>query len=587
MAIGTKRIRLGELLVKAGVLTEEQLNEGLARQKETREQIGEALIQLGHVTEEKIKYALELQFGVKHINLKTARIPAELLKLFPEQMIKQYQIVPVAINQLTVALVDPNNILAIDQIRMRLKGVNVIPAVCTESDFWEILKTIPKDTPAPQPGAERVESNLQELQPYSDAQVRDLLEQAKKGGGDAAIVPLANAILSAAIKRHATSLHFEPLESGMGVRQRVEGKTVREPNLPLAIGQSIVQRIRVLAGLTGTSGHAVHTQGFAFNFENRPIRFRLHGFNVRHGQAIALRIYDSAQLNLLTLESMVLHPRALQALRAMLGRQSGMVLFGGPHGSGKSLMLYNCVKDLRQNGADVMTIEDPVEFDLEGVTQLAVPLDATGESSILHVLNNALIQHQGVVMVSDLPSAAVAQRAARAALAGNLVLAGVATTQNLLVEAKEQWHMSPRVLANALGGVVTMRTLRRLCQTCKQRFKPDERTAKYFHRHNGTGDIYNPVGCEACNKTGFAGSVGVYEILPVTPVIRELIARQAPRAHIDHALRQMGLVTAEDYAMWLVAQGYTTLDEVRHSDIQEFAQAAAMQEAASQPTNQA
>lgn len=581
MAVGGKRIRLGEILVRAGVLEESQLNEALAKQKETKEPIGEILTKMGFVTEEKIKYALELQFGVKHISLKTARIPAEVLKLLPEPLLKQYQMIPVAVNQLTVALVDPNNILAIDEIRKRLKGVSVVPAVCTESDFWETLKTIPKDTGAPAgaSGASASASHLPEIPAATDAQLKDLLDKATKGG-DAAITPLVNAILSSAIKKRASTIFVEPMENEVILRYRVDGHMLREPGIAAKLGQSIISRVKVMAGLAVTAGNTPMSGTFSFNYENRPVKIAFHSMPARHGQVMTIRIFDSAILASQGLDNLVLNPRTSAALRQLVGKPSGLMLFAGPRGSGKTILQYACLKELKNQGASIITVEDPVEFDLDGITQVPVSQEpGANDLSVLGGLNSALNQSPNAVMVGNVTEPAIAQRMVKGALGGTLMLGGLTTTQGALVEAKETWEVPVRLIANSIAGMVTQRLVRRLCPSCKEQYKPDEKTAAYFAKLNGTGDLYKPKGCENCYQTGFSGQVGVYEVIPFTPQIRELVARNAPKAHIDHLARQMGMLTLEDYAMWLVSQGYTTWDEIKKTDISELAASGQMAEA--------
>lgn len=577
MAVGTKKIRLGELLIKAGVLTEGQLNEALARQKETREQIGEILTKMGFVTEEKIKYALELQFGVKHINLKTARISPEILKLLPEQLLKQYQMIPVSINQLTVALVDPNNILAIDEIRKRLRGVNVVPAVCTESDFWDTFKTIPKDAPAAGAHAElkvATGHHLPEITAVTDAQLKDLIDKASKGGGEAAVAPLVNAILSVAVKRRANTIFMEPMENELVLRYRIDGHMLRESAIPAKVGQSIAQRVKVLAGLSVTSGNTPQNGTFSFNYENRPVKMAFNSMPARYGTVMTIRVFDSSVISHQSIETLVLQPKVAATLRQLVGKPSGLVTFAGPYGAGKTVLMYACLKELHGAGASIITVEEPIEFDLDGITQVPVHTEAGGDKlGVMQGIGSALAQSPNVVMMGNITDAPVAQRLVKGALSGTMILGGLNTTQGVLVEAKETWELPQRLVANAMAGMVTQRLVRKLCNHCKQQYTPDDRMKAYFARVNGTGELFKPVGCENCYQTGFAGQVGVYEVIPFTPQIRELIARGAAKAHIDHVARQMGLLTLEDYAMWLVGQGNTTWDEIKRTDILELSQA--------------
>lgn len=595
MAVGGKRIRLGEILIKAGVLEEAQLEEALARQKETRAPIGEILTELGYVTEEKIKYALELQFGVKHVALKNAKIPPEVLRLLPEPLMKQYLMIPVAVNQLTVAMVDPNNILAIDQIRLKLRGVNVIPAVCTESDFWETFKSLPKEVVAAAPGGDAVGGPAStapqdpaklpsEIPAVSDQQLKDLIAQAKSAGGEAGVATLLNALMASAVKRRASSLVIEAGEQEAWLRFRIDGATFREGGLPAKLAAPLAQRLKVLAGLSNTSGAVPQHGTFAFALEGRSIKVSFHTMPARHGQVMTLRFFDSARLAMAQVDAQVLHPRVAAALKALLAKPAGMVLVGGPSGSGKSSLLLACLKEVQREGGLVLTVEDPIEYELDGVTQVAVAREpGPHEMGMMAGLEAAFDQGPQALMVGDLGEVPMAQRALRGALGGCLVLAGLPTTQAPLIEAREAWGLSARTVANGLIGTVTLRMLRRLCPHCREAFTPEARQAAFFQRLNGSGQVFRAKGCDQCAKTGYQGQVAAVEVMPFSPPIRDLVARGLPKGQADHLLRQAGLPTLEDYAMWLIAQGHTTMEELQRSDIRDLAQAGLSAEAAPLP----
>jgi type IV pilus assembly protein PilB len=295
---------------------------------------------------------------------------------------------------------------------------------------------------------------------------------------------------------------------------------------------------------------------------------------------LTLRIFDSALLNTQGLDNLVLHQRVAQTLRMLVTKPAGLVLFGGPHGSGKTILMYSVLKELQMQGASVITVEEPIEFDLDGVIQVPVSHEPGANDMAVSVgLASALAQNTQVLMMGDVGEPAVAQKLVRGALSGRMILAGMTTTQGVLVEAKETWEVPTRLIANSIAGMVTQRLVRRLCPNCKQTYTPDEATAKHFAKLNGTGELKKPAGCDQCYQTGFSGQVGVYEVIPFTPQIRELVARNAPKAMIDQQARQMGLMTLQDYAMWLVSQGHTTWEEIKRTDILELAQAGTIAEA--------
>jgi type II secretory ATPase GspE/PulE/Tfp pilus assembly ATPase PilB-like protein len=297
----------------------------------------------------------------------------------------------------------------------------------------------------------------------------------------------------------------------------------------------------------------------------------------RYGQVMTIRLFDSSVISHQGIDTLVMQPKVAATLRQLVAKPSGLVVFAGPHGAGKTVLMYACLKDLHLGGSSIITVEEPIEFDLDGITQVPVHTEHTANDlSVPQGIASALAQTPNVVMLGNIAEAAIAQRLVKGALSGTMILAGLNTTQGVLVEAKETWELPPRLFANAMAGMVTQRLVRKLCVHCKEQYTPDDRMKAHFARINGTGMLYKPKGCDNCYQTGFAGQVGVYEVIPFTPQIRELIARGASKAHIDHVARQMQLLTLEDYAMWLVGQGHTTWDEIKRTDIVELGQAGQM-----------
>lgn len=603
MAVSPKRVRLGEILVGAGVLTEAQLNEALAKQKETREPIGELLTKLGFVTEEKIKYALELQFGVKHVSLKQARIPPEVLKLLPESLLKQYQMVPVTVNQLTVAMVDPNNILAIDQIRHRLKGVNVVPAVCTESDFWETLKAIPKDAPAseaapaappaapapglvapapawaPAPGPaagapQTFEGPLLPLSPVTDAEFLGRVEAAAQSPTDVAVTSLAGALFTLGLRRRASEIVLWPGSEGTALKLKVDGAWRAETQLSPRLAGPLSGKLLHLAGVPdGAPDGALGA--LSLNLDGRAGRATVSAVSTSSGRHVALKLFDAELLagGAAALERIAGGARAAGLLKAVAARPGGLVLVAGPAGAGKTLVGAALAMEAAKRRGHALTIERGVSVRLHGFTQLAAT-----DAELPARLETGLALRPDLLWLDGFGGHALAGVHAEllsAAGSGALVVAGLAATGPALMSASQAWDVPARPLAQSLAGLVTVRALRALCPSCKQKVMPDERTAAFFKRLNGTGEIYKAVGCESCKKTGFRGLVCALEVLPGLPAVREALASGAPKATLDGLLRQLGGQTLEEHAMSLVASGATTWDEVKRTDIPELSAASA------------
>lgn len=545
MTIPGKRLRLGEILIKAGVLTEAQLAQGLAKQQQTREPLGEILIALGHVTDEQIKHALELQYGVKSFSMKH-KPPQEVVRLLPEAMIRQHQILPVGITQMTVAMVDPSNILALDDLRLRFKGVSIQPVVITDADFREILKVIPREAaPAPE-----VEARPEEDRP-----------EAVAAGEEQTAAQYAQVLLATALKRKATEIVLEPQEHETWVRLRVDGTLVREPSIAPRLGAAVVGRFKVMANLAPTSGGLAQTGTVKTRHEGRSIHLTLRTLTVKHGQMLTLRLFDQSALEQTSLDSIVHHPGTREMLRRLLRLKSGLLLINGPKHSGKDTLLYALLKEALKDNRSVIGF-GTMPFELEGIAQ--APLDShRPEVSLAQVLE----QSPDLMAVPSLTEPELARGLVHGALAGAAAIVGIPTAQRFLHQLLDLSELAPRPVANAVAGVIVIRLVRRLCPSCKIPYKPDDQTFSFFKAINETGMLYRAVGCPDCHETGYAGQVGIFGVLPFDAQLRHMVATNVPQPQIDQHAKQRGHMALYDYATWVAAQGLTTLDELAKTDL--------------------
>ncbi|HEY9854490.1 MAG TPA: ATPase, T2SS/T4P/T4SS family [Stenomitos sp.] len=538
MAISGNRMRLGEILIKAGILTEEQLNHGLAKQQHTRAPIGEILIQLGYVTEAQIKHALELQYGVKSFEFKS-RVPTELTRLIPESMIKQHKILPVSISQMTVAMVDPGNILALDDLRLRFKGVSIQPVVITEAEFREVVKSLPHETS----GQATEESG----EPGATVEEQSATQ-------------LAMAILGAALRRKATEIILEPQEAETTVRLRIDGMLVKEPSVTTRVAAGLIARFKVMAELALTAGNVPQTGTLKLHHEGRAINVFLRSLPVRHGQLMTLRLFDHGAVEGNTLDSLVLHPTSAAGIRKMLDAPSGLILINGPKNSGKSTLFHAILKEALKGQRSILSFGQ-LHYDLEGVSQ--VPVDPQRpETTLTQILDQA----PDLLAMPSLTDSTLARPLVQGALAGNGAVVGMPTGQRFLHQLQDLSELPARTVAHAVAGVITVRLVRKLCEKCKVSYQPDEQTAAYFRTLNDSGMLYRAVGCPDCQQTGYSGQVGLYGVLPFDAQIRSMVSTNSPQAQIEAYGKQKGYLPLYDYATWVAAQGLSTLDELSRSD---------------------
>lgn len=545
MATSGKRTRLGEILLQASVITEEQINQALAKQQVSREPIGEVLINLGFVTQEQIKHALELQYGVKSFSSR-GKVPGELVRLLPESLVRQHKILPVGIAQMTVAMVDPGNILALDDLRLRFKGVSIQPVVITEGEFNEVLRSLPREVvvaPDQEPRAE----------------VEPTLEAPAHSGEEQTATQLAQAILAAALRRKATEILLEPQEFETWLRMRIDGNLIREPSIPNRLAATLIARFKVMAELTLTAGNVAQVGTIKMRHEGRPVTISLRSLPVRHGQLLTLRLFDQSQLESVTLESLIHHGATAKVLRRLLDSTHGLILLNGPRSSGKSALLYALLREVLAANRSIIGF-DQLPFELDGVAQ--VPADHANTT-----FEQVLDQAHDLIVMPPLTDPELARQLVHGALGGRLAVVEIPTVQRFLYQLQDLTEMPARTVANAVAGIVTVRLVRRLCDKCKISYRPDEKAAAFFRPYHESGMLYRSAGCAGCNQTGYAGQLGLYGVLPLDARIRQMVAADAPLAQINQYAKQQGHLMLNDYAAWAAAQGHTSLEELAKANL--------------------
>lgn len=542
MAITGKRMRLGEILIKAGVLTEEQLQLGLARQQQTREPIGQILVSLNMVTDEQIKHALEVQYGVKPFDLKS-QIPSEVVRLVPESMMRQYKILPVAINQLTVAMVDPGNILALDDLRLRFKGVAIQPVVVTDAEFEQVLRSMPRDV-LPEPSAEgsRPEPPLEE----------------------GSVDRMVQGLLANALKKRATEVVIEPREREAIVRFRVDGELISEPAVPARLASALMARLRVLADLSPTVSHLPQAGVLELVHESRTIQVQLRSLPTRHGPRASLYLQDPRPLKTLDLASAQLHPKTEAPLRALLRRSAGLVLLTGPQHSGKRALLEVCLKEATATGRAAIALDLPHADEIPGVT-LVSSSDESPEAKRA-ALEAVLQQSTDILATDHVDDPEVARRLVRGTLAGRLTLMGLTSTQPLLDGLIDLGELPPRTVAQAVAGIVTLRRVKRLCPACRVPAPPDEAAVRALRLQGDLRQVHRAGACPECRGTGYQGQIRLVEAIPFDARLRALVADGAPRVEIEELARLQGYFPLRDAAAWAVAQGLTSIDALQDGD---------------------
>ncbi len=549
-----KGARLGTLLLERGLITPQQLEAALAEQRQTGDLLGQILVERGYVSKQALGEALASQRGQAYLNLTEAPVDEQLVRSLPEWVVAQYRVVPVARmgDEVLVGMVDPTDVEAMDVVASQL-GSRVRPAFITEADFdWAYSRFF---------GAHhRAGQALEELSPDGvvPGQAAVAVVEAAE---ESPAVGLLNSVLGDAIRAGATDVHFEPDTEDVGVRFRVDGVLQERLRVPHSVAAAIVSRVKVLANMD--IGERVRPQDgrLLLTFGGREYDVRVATVGAAFGERLTLRLLNTRQV-LLGLDRLGLDDDQRRTLESLFRRPHGLVLVTGPTGSGKTTTLYAALSRINDRTRNIMTVEDPVEYRLPGITQIPVreKMGITFEAGLRSVLRH----DPDVVMVGEVRDRQTASIAVHAALTGHLVLTTLHTNDaaSSLVRMLDL-GVEPFLLASAVVGAVGQRLVRLLCRRCKRPGPPSPEDLRVLGVSEHPAVVYRPAGCSECGGTGYRGRTGVFEVLVVDPTVRELVLRRSPATALAEAAREAGMRTLRQSAARKVLEGLTSVEEFR------------------------
>lgn len=577
------RKRLGEILLEANMITDEQLKVALEEQRKSKETLGQILVRLGFLTENNIRDALELQFGINYVNINRLEIAPDVLKLLPEQMIRQLQAIPISWknNKLNVAMVDPTNLMALDDIRMRVKGAQIQASVITEDDFIKLLDShfskkrdyeAENEEGPPQENWDDQEESFADTSDILDEMV-DLVEDEQDDGNiaelaraseDAPIIRLANSLLINALMKKTSDIHIEPQEKHIMVRYRIDGTLQKQPSLPKKLILPLVSRFKIMANLNIAEKRLPQDGRIRIRYRGKDIDFRVSTLPSKHGEKIVMRILDKSNTTL-GLDKLFVYEDMLKQVREMTDRPYGIIFVTGPTGSGKTTTLYSILGERNNPEVNITTAEDPIEYDMAGITQVQAQPEIG--LTFARILKAFLRQDPDIMLIGETRDKELAKIAIESALTGHLVFTSLHTNDAAgAVTRLQEMGVDGFLIASATIGVIAQRLVKRLCPNCRIQYEPEKNILDYVGFPYKPGEkvlLYraNPDGCAECNK-GYKGRMGVYEILQFNDEIRDIVNRNGNKAMIRFAAKQAGMVPLKDYSLKLVKDGYSTLDEV-------------------------
>jgi len=568
------RKRLGEILIEANMISEEQLRACLEEQEKTNESLGQVLIRNGYVTENNIKDALELQYGINYVNPKHVNITPEVLAMIPESIIRQHQMIPISFsnNRLTLAMVDPTNLPALDDVRIRLgKGISINSVVITEDDFYRFLDTYFKveakasDAPV-MSTVESTQSLINEINEVYAVDDTDLESEEDDTGSDAApIIRLASNILVQAINKKASDIHIEPQENGVRLRYRVDGVLQVEAQFPKTIAQALSARFKIMSNLDIAEKRLPQDGRLRKIINGRVIDFRVSTLPSKFGEKIVMRILDKSNTSL-GLEQLFIYPEMLKQVREFTARPYGIIFVTGPTGSGKTTTLYSVLGERNTIDVNISTAEDPIEYDCAGITQTQA--QPSIGMTFARILKAFLRQDPDIMLIGETRDKELAHIAIESALTGHLVFTSLHTNDAPgAITRLQEMGIDGFLIASATIAVVAQRLMRRICNDCKMIYKPTQQELDFvgWNLYEGQNEVVvhkaNPEGCLRCNK-GYRGRIGVYEVMQLNDEVRDVINRNGNKAQIRYAAKNAGMIPLKDYSLKLVRDGHTTLDEV-------------------------
>ncbi|HEX2715482.1 MAG TPA: type IV-A pilus assembly ATPase PilB [Candidatus Acidoferrales bacterium] len=563
--------RLGEILVKESLITSQQLGQALEYQKQHGGRLGSCLMKLGFVTDDEITAVLSRQYGVPSINLKYYEVDSAVIKLVPQDTAVRYQIVPLSRvgSTLTIAMTDPTNVFAMDDIKF-MTGFNVEPVVASESAISEAIQKFYGEVES----GEELTKVMKDLAGEEAADLELAAEEAQmdlaaleKAAEEAPIIKLVNLILTDAVKRGASDIHVEPYEKEVRVRFRVDGilQTVMSP--PLKLKDAITSRIKIMSKLDISEKRLPQDGRIMIKYKRdgkrKELDFRVSTVPTLFGEKIVLRLLDKENLRL-DMTKLGFESVSLEKFERAILRPYGMVLVTGPTGSGKTNTLYSSIARLNTPETNIMTAEDPVEFQLAGINQ--VQMKEQIGLNFAAALRAFLRQDPNIILVGEIRDFETAEIAVKAALTGHLVLSTLHTNDApSTVSRLMNMGIEPFLVATSVNLICAQRLVRRICANCKEPLEVPEQTlidAGYTPEEVKATTIYHGRGCGTCNKGGYKGRVGLYEVMEANDELRELILVGASALELKKKALEQGMITLRRSGLVKAAGGLTTLEEV-------------------------
>lgn len=553
--IFSKKIRLGDLLVQDGLVTEEQVNIALAK-KEPNEKLGEALIREGFVSEESIGKALSKQLETEFVELESMHINQSILKMFQASILKKHSVFPIDYtenNFLKLAMSDPLDTNAQDDIRIII-NMQIEPVIATKKDIMLAIAKYYGQNEA----QDAIAKYAQEKNLTSNTEFNP---EDEKALDMSPIVSLVKEMIENAVRMDASDIHVEPLDDEIRIRYRVDGSLVESGTYDIGALPAIMTRIKILGGMDIAEKRKPQDGRITQIVDNIEYDIRVSVIPTVYGEKTVMRLTQKTALSR-EISQLGLRKDDLNKFRYILSHPHGIMLVTGPTGSGKSTTLYTALSELNQKDVNIITVEDPVEANIRGINQIQT--NPKAGLTFATALRSILRQDPDIIMVGEIRDQETAQIAVQASITGHLVVSTLHTNSSAsTITRLEDMGIEPYLIADSVVGVIAQRLVRKLCPQCKKEVFASEEQKKMLGRNTAEQlKIYEPCGCDKCNGTGYKGRIGVYEILPMTPELQKIISKNGDADEIKKKAVEQGMKTLHESASDYVIEGITSYSEM-------------------------
>ncbi|WP_308637909.1 GspE/PulE family protein [Paenibacillus silvisoli] len=544
-----KKKRLGDLLIESNVISEEQLQQALKEQSKTKQKLGDLLITQGYITEQQLFEVLEVQLGIPHVSLFKYQIEPSITQIIPESLARRYQAIPLHKEggKLLVAMADPLDYFAIEELRMST-GFRIEPAISSRDELQRAI--------ARHYGLQDSMSQLMgELPTVDEIRETEITDE------DSPVVRLVNQMIQQAVQLQVSDIHVDPGETNVTIRYRLDGVLRSERVIPKQMQGFITARLKIMAKLNIAERRLPQDGRLKMQVDYKTIDIRVSSLPTIHGEKIVLRILDLS-IGVKAVDQLGFSPHNQKIFRNMIEVPYGIILITGPTGSGKTTTLYSALQHLNKEDTNIITVEDPVEYQLEGINQVHVnpQIGLTFAAGLRSILR----QDPNIIMVGEIRDSETAEIAIRASLTGHLVLSTLHTNDSVSsITRFRDMGIAPYLIASSLVGVVAQRLVRRICPDCRTAHTPSEQEAIFLHSHGLHADkLYKGTGCGTCSQTGYRGRVAIHEVLGINDAIRQHISIESSIQDLRREAEKNGLIQLMDDGLIKAVNGVTSLQEV-------------------------